>query len=158
MRLILALLLLMVTPAMAAEWTHYSNARFGFGIDIPPGFKPMRESANGDGQMFATPTADFTAYGGNIVRGDFEDEVTWQQDQATQDGWTITYQVTTPNKASFTGRQGSRVMYTRMIALCHGTQFAELWLLYGAADIATFDPIIDRMVGSLHATEGGDNC
>ena len=75
MRLMLALLMLMATPAIAAGWGHYTNVRFGYAVDVPPGFAGQGESDNSDGQVFKTPTATLTVFGGNILDGGFEDEV-----------------------------------------------------------------------------------
>ena len=65
--LFLAVLLLLPAPAMAADWRHYVNARYGYGVDVPPGFVAQGESENGDGQVFKTPTATLTVFGGNIL-------------------------------------------------------------------------------------------
>src|SRR3569833_3369173 len=75
MRLLLALLLLLPLPATAAEWSHYTNVRFGYAIDVPPGFVAQGEADNGDGQKFKTPTATLTVFGGNVMEADFEAEV-----------------------------------------------------------------------------------
>ncbi len=143
------LVVLLATPALAADWGHYDNARFGYGIDVPPGFAGQGESDNGDGQVFASPTAKLTVFGQNIVEGDFETAVRTQQDFATQDGLAISYQVTTPTKASFSGKQSGRIVYARMIALCGGSAFAMFELRYGTADVAKFDAVVDRLVASF---------
>lgn len=154
MRLVLALLLLLAAPAMAADWGHYTNVRFGYAIDVPPGFAAQGESDNSDGEVFRAPTATLTVFGGNILDGDFESEVRTRQAFATGDGWAITYQVSTPQKASFSGRKGARILYARMVALCGGTAFAMFTLEYGRADLERFNPVVDRLVFSLRPTEG----
>ena len=50
--LFLTLFVLFSIPAHAQDWSRYDNARFGFGVDIPPGFVGAGESENGDGQAF----------------------------------------------------------------------------------------------------------
>ena len=158
MRLILALLLLMVTPAVAAEWGRYENARFGYSIDVPPGFVAQPEADNGDGRVFRTPTASLTVFGSNIVEADFEAAVRQRQAYAADDGWAITYQATTPDKASYSGKNGAHILYARMIVLCGGTQFAMFELEYFAADLQKFDPVVSRLVPSLKATNGSASC
>src|SRR4051794_4697042 len=111
MRVVVALLLLMVTPVFAADWPVYSNARFGYSVEVPPGFVAQPEADNGDGRAFRTPTASLTVIGGNIVEGDFEAEVGQRQAYLTDDGWAITYQVTTPRYASYSGKNGAHIMY-----------------------------------------------
>ena len=158
MRLLLALLLLLPVPAMAAEWGHYTNVRFGYAIDVPPGFVAQGEADNGDGQVFKTPTATLTVFGGNVMEADFEAEVKAREGYATDDGWAITYQVSTPQKGSWSGKRGARILYGRMIALCGGGQFGSFQLEYSSADLKAFNPIVDRLVSSLKATSGSASC
>ena len=158
LRLLLALLLLLPAPAMAAGWRHYVNARYGYGVDVPPGFVGQSESENGDGQVFKTPTAKLTVFGGNIVSGDFEGEVVQQERFAEQDKWGITYQVSTPQNASFSGKRGARILYARMIPLCHGQQFGMFEIEHSSVDLQAFNPIIDRLVGSFAATTNSLSC
>jgi hypothetical protein len=140
-------LALLIGPA-AGGWGHYNNARFGFSIDVPPGFAVQGESANGDGNTFTTPTAELRAFAGNIVERDFESEVRGEQGAVTDEGFAITYQATTPQWASFSGKHGGRIVYGRLVAICHD-QFMGFVLEYSAADIAKFNPIVDRLVSSL---------
>jgi hypothetical protein len=158
-RLILALLVMLLPPqAIAASWGHYTNARFGYAVDVPPGFVGQGESDNSDGQVFKTPTAALTVYGANILDGGFEDEVKQRQHWATNDGWAITYQVTTPSVASYSGKQGARILYVRMIPLCDGSQFAAFELEYSRVDLQKFDAVVTRLVQSLKAPEGSASC
>jgi hypothetical protein len=143
-----ALLMALAAPAMADDWGRYENTRFGYTIDVPPGFEGQGEADNGDGQVFSTPTAELRVYGGYILEGDFEDEVKALQQTAIDAGWTITYQAATPRWASYSGTQGSRIFYARAIALCDGA-VAEFSLTYGKADLRAFDPIVERLVRSL---------
>ena len=154
MRLLLALLLSLPVPAMAADWSHYANARFGYAIDVPPGFVAQGESDNGDGQVFKTPTAMLTVYGGNVMAADFEAEVAQREQFARDDGWAITYQVSTPQKASWSGKRGARILYGRLIALCGGSQFANFELQYSSADLKGFNAVVERLVSSLKASGG----
>jgi hypothetical protein len=157
MRWLLALFLLLPLPALAAG-DHYVNVRYGYAIDVPSGFVGQGESDNGDGQVFRTPTATLTVYGGNVMEADFEAEVRGREGYATGDGWNLTYQVSTPRNASWSGARGGRILYARMIALCGGAQFAAFELEYSKADLAKFNPIVDSLVGSLRATEGSASC
>jgi hypothetical protein len=146
-------LLLAASPAAApaADWGHYENGRFGYALDVPPGFEGQGEADNGDGQVFATTTAELRVYGGYILEGDFEDEVKALQRSAIDAGWTITYQATSPRWASYSGTQGGRIFYARAIQLCDGA-VAEFNLTYGKADLRAFDPIVERLVRSLKST------
>ena len=149
--LLAALLITLAAPTLAADWGHYENARFGYAVDVPPGFEGQGEADNGDGQVFSTPTAELRVYGGYILEGDFDDEVKALQQTAVDAGWTITYQATSPRWASYSGTQGGRIFYARAIALCDGA-VAEFSLTYGKADLRAFDPIVERLVRSLKST------
>lgn len=143
-------LALLISPATGG-WGHYENARFGFSIDVPPGFAVQGESANGDGNSFATPTAALRAFAGNIVDGDFETEVGYERDAIADEGFAITFQVTTPQQASFSGKHGARIVYGRLVAICGGQEFMGFVLEYSAADMTKFNPVIDRLTSSLTA-------
>jgi len=158
MRLLLALLLLIPLPAFAADWGHYTNTRFGYAVDVPPRFVAQGESDNGDGQVFKTPTAVLTVFGGNVMETDFEAGVAQREQFAKDASWAITYQVSSPQKSSWSGKRGGRILYGRMIALCGGQQFASFELEYSSADLKAFNPVVDRLVSSLRATEGSASC
>jgi len=159
MRTLLALILALVaSPALAAEWGHYVNERFGVEADVPPGFTAGSPPANGDGLGFSTPTASLAIYGSLIVEGDFESTVTqrirWSQD----DGWTITYQASTPGWASWSGKRGSRILYVRAIRMCGGDMYGAFELEYSQADLKAFDPVVERLVRSLKDSGSGWQC
>ena len=156
--LIAVLVLLFCAPALAADWGHYVNVRYGFATDIPPGFVGQGESDNSDGQIFTTPTAELRVFGANILAPDFEAEVREREAADTAAGWALTYKVSTPTAASWSGRQGSRILYVRAIALCEGTQIGILQLTYMRADLAAFDAIVERLVRAFRATEGSATC
>ena len=158
MRALLVSLLLLATPAFAADWGHYVNVRYGFATDVPPGFVGEGESDNSDGQIFTTPTAELRVFGANVLASDFEAEVREREAADTAAGWTLTYKVSTPSAASWSGRQGSRILYVRAIALCEGTQIGILQLTYMRADLAAYDAVVERLVRAFRATEGSATC
>ncbi|MET3926494.1 hypothetical protein [Devosia sp. 2618] len=142
---------LFAAPAFAQEWQHYSNARFGYEVDIPPGFDGSGESENGDGQSFYNPDGakGLLVWGGNLL-GSFEQEVMDRQGYAqSENGVAITYQATTPRWASFSGTGGGQIIYQRMILLCGGTSYAAFRAQYAVRDVAKMDPVIARLVQSL---------
>jgi hypothetical protein len=156
--LLIALVLLLATPAFAADWGHYVNIRYGFAADVPPGFAGQGESDNSDGQVFTTPTAELRVFGANILSSDFEAEVREREAADTAAGWVLTYKVSTPSAASWSGQQGSRILYARAIALCGGTQIGVLQLTYMRADLAAYNSVVDRLVRAFRATTGSAMC
>jgi len=154
--LILTLIALFALPAFAAEWGHYDNARFGYGVDIPPGFSALGEADNGDGQVFRSNNGSqtLTVWGANIIDTDFSGDVDQRIAGDKKNGWDITYQATSPKWASWSGSSNGLVLYARAVALCDGTQAAYFALQYSKADIAKLDPVVNRLVNSLK----GPNC
>jgi len=159
MRFLLALLLaLVVSPAIAAEWGHYVNERFGVEADVPPGFSPGAPPANGDGLGFSTPTAQLSIYGSLIVEGDFESTVAQRIKWNEDDGWNITYKATTPGWATWSGKKGGRILYVRAIRMCGGDMYGAFELEYSSADLRAFDPVVERLVSSLKDSGTGWQC
>jgi hypothetical protein len=73
-------------------------------------------------------------------------------DFAQGEGWNITYQAATPRWASFSGLNGSRILYQRMLLLCDGSSYAAFRAEYSVADRAEMDPVVERLVSSLRGT------
>jgi hypothetical protein len=158
MRLVLlCLALLFSLPAVAADWSHYDNARFGYGIAIPPGYTGQGEADNGDGEVFlaANGRETLTVWASNIVEGDFESEVAQRMEWAEGDGWQLSYHATNPNWASYSGTRSGSVLYARAVSLCDGSQGAFFTLEYPQADIKKLDAVVDKLVASL---KGAGNC
>ena len=80
------------TLAAASDWHHYGNARFQYGIDIPPGFSSVAESDNGDGGVSRSSDgrAELAVWGSYLADRGFSAEAQRRITQAGDDGWTIT--------------------------------------------------------------------
>ena len=150
-KLLLIAFALFSVPALAQGWDRYDNGRFGYSISVPPGFSGQGESDNGDGQSFYDTRGGkgLVVWGGNLD-GDFEDEFANVMDYAVaENGWNITYQAVTPRWASYSGINGSRVVYQRMVLLCDGASYAAFRAEYSTLDLTEMDGVIERMVQSL---------
>jgi hypothetical protein len=148
--LVLALLSLLTAPAFAQDWSHYANPRFGFSLDIPPGFELASEADNGDGATFYSEDGamDLAVWGANLLE-DFETEARQAQDFATGEGYNLTYQATTPQWTSFSGIAAGKIMYQRMELLCDGTSWAAFRVEYGKRDVGEMNDVVERLVQSL---------
>lgn len=148
--LVVVLSLLFATPALAQFWGHYDNARFGYGIDVPPGFFGNGESDNGDGQIFYRLEAEqsLTVWGGMLPES-FEQEVAERQANALAENWSITYQASSPQWASFSGQRDHRIFHTRVIALCDGASYAAFTLEYNIRDLSKTDAVVEGLVRSF---------
>jgi len=143
----------LVAPANAQEWGRYDNDRFGYSIAVPPGFVGQGQSQNGDGQAFVLPgrVTSLTVWGGltGVVHNGFEVMAEASIGHDTDEGWNITYRVTTPKWASWTGTKGGNILYRRMVLLCDGSAYAAFEMKYGQIDRPSMDPVVERLVGSL---------
>lgn len=152
--LVLAILSLfaLVPTAMAGQWDHYQNGRFGYDIAVPPSFAGQGEAANGDGQVFVSKNGRETlrVWGSTLAVDDFSAATLSAIEAAKSDGVKVTYEATTPTWASYSGIRSGNVVYVRMIALCSGTQYAAFSLQYPKQDMARFDMVVDKLVKSLN--------
>jgi hypothetical protein len=148
-----AVLVALAAPVLAADWMSYANARFGYSIDVPPGFVGQAEATNGDGQVFRDEagTQVLTVWGGNVIEDDFESEAARLLTSLEGEGWNITYKASAPDWASFSGTSGDQVIYLRSIALCGGSHLASFQFEYFVADLAALDPVVNRLVRSFRA-------
>ena len=151
MRFVLAVVLsCLALPAFAQSGERYENARYGFTLDIPAGFIGMGESANGDGQAYAIkgrPT-ELAVWGGTLL-GDLEREVSQRVQADTDQGWTITDQVSTPRWAGYSASRNGQILHQRMILLCDGASYAAFRVHYPLADLGDMAPRIETLVTAL---------
>lgn len=146
------LLLIAAAPAQAEYWTSYSNTRFGYEIDVPPGFEGSGETATGEGQGFYLPEAEqmLSVWGGPLA-GDLESEAGRLIAEATMLGWAMTSQSLTPEWSAFSARRGSSSFLQRMILLCDRKTYATMRLDFPAADINALEPVIQGLARSFRA-------
>lgn len=146
------LLVLAATVVQAVDWSNYGNARFGYRIDIPPGFSAVTEAANGDGGISNSHdgSAELRVWGGYTIEGDFQAEVRRRIEQDVANGWHVTYQKQHPAWASWSGTKGDRIFYERAIPACDRAA-AYFRLEYDTDRKEAFDPIVRRLVRSLES-------
>ena len=148
-------------PALAQAWQPYDNERFGFRLSVPPGFDlAAAPPATGDGVTLANKqgTQRLLAWGGHVTEADFSAEAEARMASDAGEGWAITYRAATPGWASWSGSRNGIVLYTRMIALCAGSQFAAFQLTYPQRDIAAMNRVVERLAGGLAGTGQSLSC
>lgn len=148
--LLMVMAWLIAVPAVsAAEWQSYSNARFGYRVEVPPGFKTGRAPDNDDGRTFTGANGDrILVFGTNLIDTTFEGEASNRIVQAMDDGWQISYSRVEADWASYSGAKGGRILYVRGVQLCNEAA-AFVMLEYGSRDLKAYDAIVKRMVASL---------
>jgi hypothetical protein len=163
MRFFAAILLLLafVGTVSAEDWQQYRNTRFGFVVDVPPGFSGGALTDNTEGQTFASAdgTQRLTFGGGSVQPGSFNTQ--WKRTQAayTEGGWALTYKPVAPNWTVFIGERNDRDLYVKMLPLCGGTkQFAMFAVEYPKDDAADLAPTLERMAASFKHLDTGFSC
>ena len=152
-RFLLLLLMLLPAPAFAQSWEPYVNARFGFAVDIPPGFTLAQEAENGDGRTYAKGEAKLLVWANRLTDGTFEDEVIVRRRAYLREGWDISYDRQTAGWASLSGTLVDSILYHRMIALCDEAA-ASFVLEYPQSMKKEMSPFVGRLVKSLRPAEG----
>ena len=158
MQRLLLSLLLVFTPilAAAAGWAPYVNGRFGYAVDIPPGFSLVNEADNGDGRSYANGSATLAVWGNYLAAGPFEDDVADRRATYKREGWDLSYDRQTAGWASLSGTRGDRILYHRTIRLCDDAA-ASFVLEYPVSMKAEISPLVGKLVKSLHPAEGCTN-
>jgi len=158
MRIFLFLLLL-CSPAFAAEWTTYSNPRFGASVDVPPGFvNDVPESENGDGLIFHSgdKLAELLVWGGNLTDGDFKLDSAIRLNRELDDDWQVSYKDSGDDWSVYSGSRSDRIMYARAISSCHATQAVYFRIEYPEAQKKEYDAVVERLSKSLKAGPASD--
>jgi len=154
--LVLALLSALAFPATAEDdWHPYADSRFGYTVDIPPGFEMRAQAEAGEGARFHSNDngATLIVFGTHPEGGDFETDVTERIAYEKADGWRIIFSRVSPEWASFSGARDREVFYARAIALCDGS-VAYFRLQYRTSKLTSFDGVISRMAAALSPAEG----
>lgn len=146
-------LLLLPTFAFAAGWEPYVNGRFGYAVDIPPGFALSSEADNGDGRTYAKDGATLAVWGHYLAAGPFELDVADRRATYKQEGWDLSYDRQKAGWASLSGTRGDRILYHRTIRLCDDA-VASFVLEYPVSMKAEISPFVGKLVKSLHPAEG----
>jgi hypothetical protein len=154
MRFVLALtaIVALSAPAFAAEWGYYANERFGYEIDIPPGFEGQGQSQNGDGQEFLLDGrgGELTVWGANfVIEPDFESEANGQFAADAEKGWGLLAQAATPTWATWSVEKSGRVAQQHMIQLCDGSSYAAFRLEYAQVDRPKIDGFVQDLITSF---------
>ena len=140
----------MAAPSAAADtWSIYGNARFCYGVDVPPGFTVTAEPDNGDGVTLdaADSGARLLVWGTNLM-DTFRTDAASRLEEYGHDGWRMTLHRIADGKASLSGSKGGQILYVHGIDLGDG-QAAWFQLDYPQSRAKAFDPVVNRLVRSL---------
>lgn len=152
--LMIAFLALFASVAAAQEWQRFTSERFGFALDVPPGFSVSHVSANGDGRIYHGAGGDhlLVVWGARLEDEGFLSEVRERMAQDDADGWDISYERLTRNWASYSGSRDGEIRYVRAVRLCDD-RAAFFYLEYPREDKEALDPVVVRLVRSMRRTD-----
>jgi hypothetical protein len=158
-RLIVAIRAVAIASFMALGGTafagppssHYVNGRYGYGVDIPAGFRPVQEADNSDGGVSRSVDgqSQLSLWGANLLLDPLSTDVKARIDSATEEGWEMSYVKVTNRWASWSGARNGRIFYARAIILCHDDQAGFFQLEYPSEKVDEFDPIVKALVKSF---------
>jgi hypothetical protein len=142
-------------PVLAADgWIRYSNPRFGYAAEAPPGFTLTQESDNGDGATFESKDgARLLIFGAFVEGGAFTADIRQRIAWDNQQGWQVTYDKVTPGWASYSGARGGDILYSRAVTLCDDSA-AYFQLTYPRKALKAYNSLVSRMVTSLRPSTG----
>ncbi|EYR83077.1 hypothetical protein [Shinella sp. DD12] len=152
-RFLFLLFFTLPAAAFAQGWEPYANARFGFAVDVPPGFTLVQEADNGDGRTYANGEAKLSVWANHLVIGSFADEVASRRMAYLREGWDLSYERQAAGWASLSGTLVDSILYHRIIALCDEAA-ASFVLEYPQSMKAEMSPLIGKPVKSLRPAEG----
>src|SRR5262245_61058445 len=102
---IVALLAFAGAGFSADDWIRYLNPRYGYGIDLPPGFSAIHQADNGDGgtSRSADGKSQLSVWGANLLLDTLSSDAQSRVKSAIEDGWEISYKKVTKDWASWSG-------------------------------------------------------
>ena len=149
--LAMAALMLQLAQAFAQDWTPFGIRRFGFIVDIPPGFTYVRRVSEERQEGAAFRNADGDAiviWGIALDIRDFPDNVEALMGQHEGEGWDITYQRITSKWAAYSGIKNGLIRYVKAITVCED-RVAFFLIDYDQGLKRDYDPVVTQMEKSL---------
>ncbi len=146
---LLALLCLWPAAGLAGapELGRYVNARYGYAIDYPLAFTPRGESANGDGQVFASPDGrgEMRVFASrNAPRRTLQDRY---RESLAALGTRPLFTLLRDDWFVVSGIAGGKVVYEK--TLFRRDAFFTVAFAYDPAARAAFEAVVGRVVRSL---------
>jgi hypothetical protein len=118
------------------------------------------EPANGDGRTWfsADGQASLLAWGNNLVVGDFKEDSLSRMSADRDAGWVISYERHNDlDRAAsgawhvYSGEMDGRILYSKSLASCGGTQAIHVRIEYPAAQQPAYGPVVEQLVKSFRA-------
>ena len=144
---LLSALLTLTGAAGAEEFRPYLNARFGVSALVPKSWTSLPPPENGDGLNFVSPDQ----HGEITVTGmlNFNDDPKVDASRVVGEGERIAYQSQGPGWVVASGEKDGRIFYRKSALACRGKVYADLSIVYPAAEKAAYDQIVKRVAGSF---------
>lgn len=151
-----ALLLAGASTAQASDWQAYDNPRFGFSVEVPPGWNAQPPSDNGDGQVWTAPDGKGEIRAWGAFRDTAESlEDAMEAAGTASDGETVTYRRRKAGEIVVSGLGAGAIFYKRAVLTCRDGLWTTVLLTYPEAQKKAYDAIVARVARSL---KGGRAC
>jgi hypothetical protein len=164
MRFFLAFLLL-AAPALAASWAPYVNDRYGFTIDIPPGFVndvPAPDADDGLTYHSLDGKAELAVWGNNLAGETFKEDTLGRIMSEKENQWLITYERAANAELSkpgggwyvYSGTKEGRIMYAKSLAACRGEEALHFRIEYPEDRKGEYASVVSRLAVALKPVPG----
>ena len=140
-------LMLLASPAVAAEWRPYDNPAFGYTVDVPVGLG--QEAETEAGLIIQSATVTLTVFGLAVAPMDFATVVETAIASSEDEGFVVTGQSVTPEWARYVAVNGAQRQAVGLVALCDGASLAAYELRYMEADSTAMAAVAERLGGTL---------
>lgn len=151
---IFTVLLLSAAAFGQANYSTYSNARFGYSIQYPKSvFLPQPEAENGDGRVFLTKdkSAELRVWGQyNALARTLSDS--YKEDLGTY-STGVSYKVLKGSSYVISGTTGGKIFYQKTMLNGSGNDTGAIYctftITYRKADKAKYDPIVTKIANTF---------
>ena len=159
---VLALLLVVTTPALAAAardgWVPYINERFGFSFRYPADvFKPERTTERGDGELFVGAGGEARLLVGAFENSDGHTIASYMSfiRRDSYSKYPVSYAPRGQTWFVLSGETSQNVFYEKVMFSCGGRIINSFALTYPVAAKRVFDPVVEGIENSFRP---GQSC
>ncbi len=142
----------LLTTGLLPAWSDetYTNTKWGYSWAVPDGFESYGEDPTRSGATYVRGAIVLSYWGETLREPDLPAALAASKGYAERDGWNIDFEVTTNAWGAFTGNDGKKRFYRRMILLCDAN-VASMTVQYLAQDAAKIRPVIEMLEAAFHS-------
>lgn len=128
------------------KWKIYQNARFGYSIAYPSNLlAPRGEADNGDGQVFASKSAEMSVFGSNML---LNETLFKEFNAVVEEHENVSYKICRKNFFIVSSASDGVIFYQKTMAKSGGA-FVTFTIEYDESERETYDSIVTQIVKSF---------